>query len=189
MGPVKLRVLTGVPASGKSSLARELANRIRGDWQIVHWDDSIGPLRVCYGPIRVPGPYPPFDSIRALHPYFAGWSAGWYLGDGWNVFLEGHILNGEERDRLTRAVKDAYLGPLDLAVAYLHVDPEEAIRRRCASRYWHPELTPPDRERVIREWITTHVPSPDSYDLKIDGSRPLAAVLADLVSVLGIDLA
>jgi chloramphenicol 3-O-phosphotransferase len=185
---VKLRILTGVPASGKSSIAAKFTNRIRGDWQIVHWDDSIGPLRVCYGPAKIPGPYPPFDTIRGFHPFFAGWSAGWYLADGWNVFLEGHILDGEERARLQRAVKDVYSGTLDLRVAYIEVDLEEAIRRRVASRYWHPELKPPAREPTIRNWITTHVPTADAYDVKIDGSRPLPDVLKDVISVLEIDL-
>jgi hypothetical protein len=185
---LKLRILTGVPASGKSYVASELAKVIRGDWQIVHWDDSIGPLRVCYGPIRLPGPFPPFDSIRTLHPYFAGWSAGWYLADGWNVFLEGHILDGEERRRLLRGVRDAFDGPLAVRTAYLNVDLETAIQNRCKSRYWHPELVAPEREPTIRAWITTHVPSADAYDTRIDGNRPVADVLNELVTTLGIDL-
>jgi hypothetical protein len=104
------------------------------------------------------------------------------------VFLEGHILDGEERDRLLRAVRDAYAGLLHVRTAYLEADLETAIQNRVRSRYWHPELLAPSREPTIRAWITSHVPRADSYDKKIDGNRPVAEVLVDLVSTLEIDL-
>jgi len=182
-------VLTGLPGSGKSGVAHILAPRLRGDWEILHWDDTIGPTQLVYQDEGKVDGQLEWERLRPYHPLVAGWSAGWHLFDGRNVLLEGHVLNGSERSRLLNAVQALYRGPLDTRFALLDVPVERAIKNRIGDTYWHPEWVGEERRRNVDGWIRSHAPTPDSYDSKIDGvADDFFEVVRRVIVYFGLDL-
>lgn len=147
-GPSRqLHILTGVPGSGKSSAASEIASSFKPDWTLLRADDFIGPTFHAYKPR-------PWGEIRAYHHRWAGNSAGWHMTQGRNVLVEGHVKDSNELGLLEQGVRDLFGGDVQRKVVFLDGDTEEIVARLTANPYREPEWSGPDRADRFRYWIT-----------------------------------
>ncbi|MGD1098939.1 MAG: hypothetical protein ABR888_01140 [Thermoplasmata archaeon] len=179
----KLFVLTGVPGSGKTSAANRIAFAPAEDWNLLHADDFIGPTFAKYPPLQdarsgfvTTMPTNSFStvsgssyvtetgatttvathwaSIRQFHTIFVGESAGWYMSQGRNIFVEGHIKDQVELDNLLEAIPNRYDGPFDQKVVRLEGDVDKIVRYLVDSQHRRHQCPGPNREACLRRWIT-----------------------------------
>jgi len=164
----KLRVLTGVPGSGKTTAATSIAREFKPDWVLLHADDAIGPTFAVFAP-------KPWAEIRQFHPLFTGWSAGWNLAQERNVLVEGHLKDEREVEWLLRGVRDLYRGALNTKIVWLDGDPDEIADKLAANPYREPDWRGPSRRSNFKEWITNWAVERSIADAIVDsrGKTPL----------------
>ena len=142
----RLCVLTGIPGSGKSSVAEILRPRLPPGWTVLRSDDFIGPTQACY-------PGKPWQEIRRLLPFFAGWSAGWYLAMKRGVLMEGHFRDRVEIGRLEHGVSELVRYAAPPSIVRLDGDPATIARRLASNPQREPEWHGPDREQNFLSWL------------------------------------
>jgi hypothetical protein len=143
-------------------------------------DDAIGPTFASF-----PGHL--WANIRGFHPFFTGWGAGYYLGRGQDVLIEGHLKTPEERARLLAAIKQVCHQPFEFTVLCLTEERETIIRRREADTDWEPDLPPADRASAARGWGPEEAPSTEVYDVEVEArGRPPEEVAQAILDALHI---
>ncbi len=157
----RLCVLTGIPGSGKTTVALKLQPRLPPGWTLLRGDDFIGVTQACY-------PGKPWQEVRRFLPYFAGWAAGWYLAMERGVLLEGHFRDREELDRLVRGVRDIFRASPRPMVVGLEGDPAEIARRLTENEQREPKMQGPDREKNFAAWLEISKIEPSICDRVID---------------------
>ena len=153
-GNPRLCILTGIPGSGKSSVAEILRPRLPPGWTVLRSDDFIGPTQACY-------PGKPWQEIRRLLPFFAGWSAGWYLAMKRGVLMEGHFRDRVEIGRLERGVSALIRHPPPSSIVRLEGDPVAIAGRLASNPQREPEWHGPDRELNFLSWLKLSSLDPD----------------------------
>jgi hypothetical protein len=169
----KLRVLTGVPGSGKTSVSSLLGSELDGSWVVLHADDFIGPTFAAW-------PGEQWPAIRHHHTTPLGQSAGWYMaplgGGSKNVLAEGHIKDKQELDGLIAGVRQLYAGLFSVAVARLEGRTENIVTNLTNSphrRHQFGDLKGRERADAFRSWITTWPVEPEVGGtlISIDGKK------------------
>lgn len=167
--PRRVCVLTGVPGSGKTSVASRIVRGLDSRlFVLVHADDSIGPTFECFRELAAKYGDETWAHIRGLHPFFVGWSAGWYLWKSPTVLIEGHLKDRVEIDRLFSAIADQYPNPFSRRVVWLDDDVETIVAKLTDDPYREPQWNGPDRPIRFRYWITKWEIDPSIADAVVD---------------------
>jgi hypothetical protein len=167
----RLCVITGLPGSGKTTVADILRPRLPNGWIVLRGDDFIGVTQACY-------PGRPWEEIRRLLPFFVGWAAGGYLEAQRGVLVEGHFRDAEEIDRLVQGARDLCQSCGPAAVVRLEGDPAKFAQRLANNPMRIPELRDPGRERKILAWLGICALDPGLPGVRIDVGDLIEEALA-----------
>lgn len=145
MADIRLLIITGNPAAGKTELAKTLGARLSGNWTVVHGDDYIEEVFRRY-------PGHPWTEIR---PYLASVSAEGIdqaTRDGKRVVYDGVVLNLDEVRTLAEGAGLTYPDPR-VALLNMSCSEDTVVSRRMWVDWDRFAVPKSEYERVVKEAV------------------------------------
>ncbi len=178
-------VLTGPPASGKSTLAAELAKR--SGVPVVSSDETRKRL-AGLAPVERAGPESYTRGFTTATYRKLGSSAAAVLAGGSGVIIDATFARPEDRAELLRALDDdlAHLMFFECKV------PLRCAIERSVARMKHPDRVSDATPEVVTRVFETYQPIrelPHSIVIEVDGRGPLPAQIETLTAALDARLA